>query len=105
VSVERKELVMEETRDAYRQKCEAELKELDARLDLLESRAEKAEAEAKIGYSEQIYELREKRDNLKKSIAGLKEATGEAWTEMKQHVEEAVADLKTALDVAATRFE
>ena len=96
---------MEETKDAYRQKREAELKELNARLELLESKADKAKAELKIGFDEQIYELKEKRDNLKGKIDELKEASGEAWSDMTKGVEEAVTDLKTALDVAATRFK
>jgi hypothetical protein len=96
---------MEEQKDAYRQKREAELKELNARLALLESKAEKAEAEAKIGYNEQIFELKEKRDNLTHKIAELKEAGGEAWQDMKKGIEEAATDLKTALDVASTRFK
>jgi hypothetical protein len=96
---------MEDTRDAYRRKSEAELKELNARLDLLDSKAQKADAEAKIGFTEQIYELKEKRDNLRDRIEDLKEASGDAWKDLRKGIEEAALDLRTALDVASTRFE
>ena len=96
---------MEANKDIYRQKKESELKELIARLNRLESEADKAEAEAKIGYTEQIYELQEKRDHLREKIEALKETEGDAWKEMVEDIDEATTDFRTALDVALTRFE
>jgi hypothetical protein len=96
---------MGENREVYRKKREAELKELSARLDALEAQAKHAPAEAKIGYPEQIYELQEKRRNLKEQIDGIKDASGDAWKGLAKGVEEAITDLRTALDVAATRFK
>jgi len=96
---------MEETKEAFVKKREAELKELNARLDLLESRAGKASDELKIGYSEQIYELTEKRRELLHKLDQLRSTHDESWKEMKDGIQEACLDLRTALDVAATRFE
>jgi chromosome segregation ATPase len=93
-----------ETREAYAQRREAELKELNARLYSLEAQAEHAEAEAKIGYGEQIYELKEKRRHARDKIEELKRAGGEAWKDLVDGIEEAVTDFRTALDVASTRF-
>jgi hypothetical protein len=95
---------VEETKDAYRRKSEAELKELNARLDLLDSKAQKAHAEAKIGYTERIYELKKRRDGLRDRIEELSRAGGDAWKDLRKGIEEAALDLRTALDVAATRF-
>ena len=94
-----------EARKKYVRDMEAELKELDARLDVLESEAEKADAESTIGYGEQIYELREKREHLRDMIADLEKAGEGDWKDLKREVDEAVLDFKTALDVACTRFE
>ena len=96
---------MEANKDIYRQKKESELKELIARLNRLESEADMAEAEAKIGYTEQIYELQEKRDHLREKIEALKKAEGDAWKEMVEDIDETATDFRTALDVALTRFE
>ena len=96
---------MEEGKEVYLQKRQAELKELEMRLEVLESTAEKADAEAKIGYGEQIYELKEKRDNLEADIAELKRADDKAWKDLRSKIDEATTDLRTAIDVASTRFK
>jgi hypothetical protein len=96
---------MDATKEAYKQKKESEFKELTARLGLLESKADKAEAEAKIGYTEQIYELQEKRDHLREKIDAIKEGDGDAWEDMVKGIEEAATDFRTAIDVALTRFK
>jgi hypothetical protein len=100
-----KEKEMEETKEAYVQKREAELKELNARLDLLESEAAKASGESKIGYGEQIFELQQKRRSLEQKLEKLRDARGESWKDLKDDIQGACLDLRTALDVAATRFE
>jgi hypothetical protein len=96
---------MDETKVEYMRKQQAELKELEARLDLLESKADMADAEAKIGFGEQVYELKEKCDNLRDDIEDLKKADDDTWKDLRNKIEEATIDFRTALDVAATRFK
>jgi hypothetical protein len=95
---------VEDKRQVYTLKRQAELRELIARLELIESQAEKADAEAKLGYNEQIYELREKRKEVADHIEDLKTAEAGNWNDLKKQTEEAILDFRTALDVAATRF-
>jgi galactokinase/mevalonate kinase-like predicted kinase len=95
----------EKTDEAYRQKQRADLKELTARLQLLEAKAEKASADVKMSYNQELRNLREKQKEASEKIEQLREATGEAWQEVKKGTEEAMADLKASLDNAASRLK
>jgi archaellum component FlaC len=64
-------------------KMAARLKELESEIRELEKLAEKAVAELKAEYSEQIKELFLKKDDLNNKVLKIKEASGNAWEDMK----------------------
>ncbi len=92
-------------KDAFREKLEAQLKEWNARIDLLKAKAEKAKAEAKIEYSKDIENLKAKRDALRGKLAEWQSAGSEAMESIKAGVEKAAADLKSAIEKAASKFK
>ena len=98
---------VEETqeRKAFREKMEAQLREWNAKIDLLKAKADKAEADAKIEYHQRISELRKKRDILQVRLAEFRGASGEAWKSLKEGVQKAGEDLKTALETAIEKFK
>jgi hypothetical protein len=96
---------MEETQEGTARRREAQLKELSARLDILEAKAREAEAQARLRYYRQIDELKKKRDNLQRRIDELREAGGGAWKDLKEGVEAAAREFRAALDTASERFK
>ena len=92
-------------KEAYRQSAEAKLKEWNARMDLLKAKAEQADAEARIEYSRRIQELEIKGSEVRDMLDRMKTASGNAWRDLKSGVEEAIVDLKSAVDRAYAQFK
>ncbi|MFN9771584.1 MAG: hypothetical protein ACK54X_03000 [Burkholderiales bacterium] len=93
------------TRDAYRQKLEAQLAEWDARLDTFSARAKRASAEARIDYENDLQALRRQRSAAAESLSELGRRSEDAWQDMKAGTEKAWDDLAKALDRVAARFK
>ena len=74
--------VMENRRENI-DRITARLKELESEIFKLEKLAEKAVAEVKAEYSKQIKELFFKKDELNNKVLKIKEASGNAWEDMK----------------------
>jgi hypothetical protein len=93
-----------DARGAYLDRSEAELRGLEARLALLETESRHADPGSKIGYANQLEELQEKVRCAAEKIEALRETEREDWSALGHDVRTALVDLKTALDVACTRF-
>jgi len=92
-------------KEAYQEKAEAQLEELKARIGLMEAKAAKAKAEAKIEYSEQIEELRQEQQEVEERLEGLKAAGSEAWRELSAGVDDAMTALQNAVTNAAAQLD
>ncbi len=96
---------MSEKRDAYVQKLKAKLDEWNAEIDLLAARADQADADAKIGYQKRLNEMRGKREELKKHIVAIQEASEGAWEDLKQGLDNSWQILKASFSKAKSEFE
>ncbi len=94
-----------ETKEAYKEKIEAQLREWGAKIEELRSKADQAKADAKIEYMKQVEELRKKRELAQGKLEELRSASDEAWDAIKVGVEKASADLKSAIDSAISKFK
>ena len=92
-------------RDAYREKMKAQIDEFDAEIDRLLAKARKAKADAKIDYEKQIDELRGKRKEIAQKMDALESASGDAWKDLKQGLENSWEILKKSLSQAKEKFE
>jgi phage host-nuclease inhibitor protein Gam len=72
-----------ENRREYIDKMAARLKELENEISELEKIADKAVAEIKAEYSQQIKDLFLKKEELQDKVSKVKEAGGNAWEDMK----------------------
>ena len=95
----------EREKSAYQEKIEAQLKEFAAKIDILAAKAEKARAEAKVKYYEQIEGLRAKQESVRQKLQRLKEPGAEAWRDLKKGIDSALADLRVAVQSAVSRFK
>ena len=92
-------------KQAYEEKLQAQLKEWSAQIDLLKARAENAEAESKVRYSETIEKLQSKKAFAEQKLQELRHAGDDAWTDLQEGLENAWADLGTAVRSAVERFK
>ncbi len=88
---------MKPEQKAYQEKTEAQLREWSAQIEQLKAKAQKAEASAKVKYYEQIEDVRIKENAVRQKLAKLKDASEDAWDELKSGVDAAVDKLRGAL--------
>ena len=91
--------------EAYREKLEAQLKEWKTKIDMLEEKAAKATGETKAEMMRSIEELRQNKKLVKEKWNALQKESGIAWDTMKEGVEKAASELKSALDKVISRFK
>lgn len=64
------EIAVTDKRKAYEEKCDAQLQEWNAQIDLLKARADKAKAEAKIEYYKTIEDMPTRKNIQKERLTG-----------------------------------
>lgn len=92
-------------KELYEEKLRAQLREWDAKIDVLKAKAEKAEKEIKVDYYDTIEEIKEKRNIAREKIVELQAAGDDAWKDLKDGVENAWSDLSSAVKAATERFK
>ncbi len=92
------------SREEYIDKLAAQLKEWSAKIDELESRTRTARDDAKIGYENQIKQLKDQRDAATRKLQELKGASTEAWDVLKAGAETAWTEMKKAVNAAKEKF-
>jgi ElaB/YqjD/DUF883 family membrane-anchored ribosome-binding protein len=102
---ERPEATPPERRSAYRQKREAQIAELAARLDVWEAKARQAKAEARVRYREELDELRGRIDTARMRMSLLKDAGEDAWDEVRAGADAAMKELRRAFRRASSKFD
>jgi len=92
-------------KESFQQKLQAELDEWSAEIDKLKAKANKAEADVKLEYFEQIEKLREKQEVAKDKLRELTAASDDAWEDLKAGAESAWLSLGNAVKQASSRFK
>ena len=93
------------THDEYFKKMDAQLKKWDADVDALNASGEKASAEARDTYKEQVKALRVDRDAAYKKLREMRAAGEKAGLEMKVGMDVAWQAMKKGLEKAASNFK
>lgn len=91
-------------KEVYQEKLEAQLREWSAKIDVLNAKADKAKAELKIEYAEQIEDLRAKQTAAQTKLQELSKSGELAWEELKPGLEHAWHDLKISVENALSKF-
>jgi uncharacterized coiled-coil DUF342 family protein len=92
-------------RKVFIDKLTAQLKEWDTEIDQLEAKAEKAKADVKVEYNQQVHELKQKKDAAKSKLEEIIKAGDEAWDELKFGADKAFDEMKFAFEAAISRFK
>ncbi len=93
------------TKEAYKQKMEAELELAQAKLAELKAQAKSYAADLRIEYAKQVDELEQKVDVTKGKLKELGEASDDTWEQIKAGVESAWGTLSAAIQNAAAKFK
>jgi hypothetical protein len=96
---------MKDKRKAYEEKFDAQLKEWSAHISLLNAKADKAEAEAKIEYYKTIETLQGKQDTAKMKLQEIRTTGDDGWEDLKAGAENVWTEVNSAFQSAATRFK
>jgi VIT1/CCC1 family predicted Fe2+/Mn2+ transporter len=93
------------TKEAYKQKIEAELELAQAKLAEFKAQAKSSAADARIKHAKQVDELEQKVDTTRAKLKELGEASDDAWEQLKVGVESAWGALSAAIRNAAAKFK
>lgn len=85
-------------KDVYIEKLEARLDQWRSKIDLLESRADEAEADARITYLDQVRQLKRRQQQASEKLEELKQAGESTMEVLKSGVEEIFEDLGRELE-------
>jgi len=89
---------------AYCEKMEAQLRDWSARIDALQAKTHKLEADAKLKAIERVNDLRAQQAAVREKLDSLTRANDAAWEDIKLGVEKAWSALTDAVQDAATHF-
>lgn len=81
------------------------LKEFNTKLEEIKAIAAEAQDDLKAEYRSQVQDLETKRDNYAIKFGQLKEASGQAWDDLKVGTERTWSELKYTIEVALTHFK
>ena len=93
------------TKDAYKQKIEAELELAQAQLAVFKARGNNLTADARLRHARQVDELKQKADATKEKLKELGEASEATWEQLKDGVEHMWGTLQSALKDTVTKFK
>lgn len=93
------------TKDAYRQKAEAELEIARAKVSEFKARAKNFTADTRIKYEINLKELEHEVDAAKGRLTELSEAGVDGWDKLKDGVEKALNGLRKAIRDVAEKFK
>ena len=93
-----------EQKESFIASMEQKLKEFDAKIGELVKKTEGYKDDAKTQADQALAALREQRAKLSTQFESLKQASTDAWKELKAGFEAAFADLQKALEDARSKF-
>jgi hypothetical protein len=92
-------------REAYRDLAKAQIKEWEAKIDLLKARGEKATAGARIDMMNAVEKLQVEKNALQKRIGEMMDAGGDAWEKLKDGIEKGMEEMKKSIDKTVEKYK
>lgn len=93
------------SKEAYKEKIEAEVDLAQAKLAELKAQAKSSAADAHMKYDDQIDKLQQKVDDTRGKLKELGEAGEDSWEQLKDGIEHTWNDLNSAVRNAVARFK
>jgi archaellum component FlaC len=97
--------INEQSKQAYRQKIQAQIKELKGQKQVLQAKVEKSSADMRIAYQKRMDDLQDQFDELEGRFNQLSNAAEDSWGEIRTGIEKSLEDLRNAVDNAAKKIK
>lgn len=91
-------------KEAYENKLRGKLAEWRADIDKLKAKAQQAEADTQLAYYKEIEELRTQQEAVRDKLDDLRDASDDAWEDLKAGLDNAVGNVTNAFEKAMSRF-
>jgi len=92
-------------RKEYIDQMSAKLKEWDAEIQKLVAKADKAKADIKADYQQELDELRNKREEAQQKLKEIQQAGEDAWEELKDGIEKSWKTLGDSIKSAFRKLK
>jgi uncharacterized protein YhaN len=93
-----------ENREEYQGKMESQFSEWGKEIDNLKDRADRAAADTRQGYYDEIEALRAKQASMRAKLQELKTSGDDAWGDLKEGLDRSWNQVKDSFNKAAARF-
>ncbi len=94
-----------DTKEAYREKVNAQLREWNAQIKLLAAKMDNAKADAKLKYAKELNDVKAKCDEASSVLKNLEKMSAEVWEKSKESTEKLWGNLKTGIDQALSKLK
>ena len=90
----------EQTLKAYQEKVRAQIKEMRAKMTMLEAEAEKSSADMRVKYQERLDDLKSRFKDIEMRLDRFSDSSEEAWDEIRSGIDKSMSELRNAFDKA-----
>jgi len=90
----------EETRNLYRQKYEAQIREWTSRVDEIRSSADRLDAQARLDMQPHVDDVHRRYHITRSKLRELADAADDTWIDLKRNAEQAWVDFKSSIEGA-----
>ena len=90
--------VNEKTLDAYKQKVRAQIKEMIAKVQMLEAGAEKNSADMRIKYQKNMSDWKFRFKDIEMKLDKLSDSAEERWGEIRSSIDTTMEDLRKSIE-------
>ena len=94
-----------ETKDAYKQKLEAQLKEWEAQIKLLAAKMENTGADARLKYAQELEKLRATQQDAIAKLKELDAAGLDVWDKLKESADQTWEEMKHGITNLLSKFK
>ena len=94
----------EKTIEAYQQKIKAQVKEMRAKMQMLEAGAEKSSADMRIKYQKNLDDLKARFKDIEMRLERLSNAGEDAWSDIQSGIDKSMSELRSAFESATRHF-
>jgi len=97
--------INEKTVDAYKQKARAQIKEMQAKMQILEASAEKAGADMQIKYQKKLDDWKSRFNDIEMKLDKLSNSSEDAWDGIRDGIDSAMSELGDSLNNAKEQLK
>ena len=96
--------INEKTLDAYKQKVRAQIKEMKAKMQMLEAGAEKNSADMRIKYQKNMSDWKSRFKDVEMKLDKMSDSAGKSWDELRSGIDTSMKELRKSIENATKQF-